>query len=331
MNEIISIINAFFLLLSTITVLVKLFPTRFRPIVCALLLLVILACHITIINMRGPLNFNYGGLRVLFYFPLSLYLFKGPLFQKIFAFSLQLVFLISTSTLIEEVAYYLFTKGSTASDVFRLVLLIPFYVIYVVLATKYISIINKKVFAYGSTKEWILYSVVEIISFGMMALVRLTVENRLVSIALIFFILLSSAVLCYAIITTHEKTKQKIDADFARTIVSSGREHYKKMNNMYDKLRILRHDFKYHLSTARSMLHSASAKEADSYLTVVEEQITGTEIPKYCGNAVLNAMIDSYAERCKDLHIMFTAHINIPETIDIPDYDMCRQPFGKCS
>jgi sensor histidine kinase YesM len=323
MNEVVSLVNIVLLLVSTVTVLQRLFSTRFHSGICVLLILIVCAFHLGVIRLFGPINFNYGGLRVLLYFPLSLYLFKGPVFQKVFAFSLQLVLIISTTTLIEEIAWYVFGENSTTGNVFRLFMLLPCYIFYTVLATKNARIIYEKLFAYGSTKAWALYSLVEMLSFGMMALVRLTVANGLVSIAGIFFVLLSSAVLCYAIVNTHEKTRQRIDAEFALGIVSAGREHYQKMNDMYDKLRKLRHDYKYHLNAIQHMLNSGSAEAADTYLAVVEKQIADTEIPKYCGNAVLNALIYSYAERCAALDIQFNTRVSIPVSLTVLDYDMC--------
>jgi sensor histidine kinase regulating citrate/malate metabolism len=92
---------------------------------------------------------------------------------------------------------------------------------------------------------------------------------------------------------------------------------------MYDKLRLLRHDFKYHLSAARVMLRSGETQKADEYLNEVEEQHAGTEVPKYCENAVLNALIDSYADQCRALGIDFTVDISIPETVEVSNHDMC--------
>jgi sensor histidine kinase regulating citrate/malate metabolism len=64
-------------------------------------------------------------------------------------------------------------------------------------------------------------------------------------------------------------------------------------------------------------------KEADSYLTGVEAQLESCEIRKYCGNAVLNALIDSYAAKCAENRIEFGVEIAIPESLAVSSYDMC--------
>jgi uncharacterized membrane protein len=323
MIDIVAFIHVLLLVVSTVAVLQKLFVPRFHPAICAFIFVLVVFVHLSLVNVFGSLNFNYGGLRVLLYFPLSLYLFKGPTFQKIFAFSLQLVFLIATITLIEEIAGYIFGEESMGFIIFRLSFMIPFYICYTILATKNSAIIHEKLFAYGSAKAWASYSMVEVLSFGMMALVRLTLDNGMLSIASIFFIMLSSAILCYAIVNTHEKTKQRIDAEFVRGMISSGRDHYQKMNDMYDTMRFLRHDFKFHLNAVRNMLQSGNTEEADQYLINVEKQIKGTEIPKYCGNAIINALLYSYAARCAELEIQFDTKLAIPENISVSNYDMC--------
>lgn len=117
--------------------------------------------------------------------------------------------------------------------------------------------------------------------------------------------------------------KERYEAEFARRIVSTGREHYQKMDEMYDKLRVLRHDYKYHLNATRKMLGAGDTAGADHYLTVVEEKLSGYELQNFCSNHVINALVADYAERCQKLDIRFDVSLNMPEALGIPDYDLC--------
>ncbi|QIB68792.1 GHKL domain-containing protein [Aminipila butyrica] len=117
--------------------------------------------------------------------------------------------------------------------------------------------------------------------------------------------------------------KGRYEAEFARRIVSTGRGYYQKMDEMYDKLHILRHDYKYHLNAARKMLGTGDAAGADQYLTVVEEKLSWYEPQSFCQNHVINALIADYAERCQKMDIQFDIRLNIPKTLGIPDYDLC--------
>lgn len=117
--------------------------------------------------------------------------------------------------------------------------------------------------------------------------------------------------------------KERYEAEFARGIVATGREHYQKMNEMYDKLRILRHDYKYHLNATRRMLHAGDAQGADEYLTGIEEKLSGYAFQSFCANHVINALVADYAERCEKLQIRFDVSLSMSEPLGVPDYDLC--------
>lgn len=106
-----------------------------------------------------------------------------------------------------------------------------------------------------------------------------------------------------------------------KVIISSGREHYLKMNEMYSALSIMRHDYKYHLSAARNML--VNREEAEAYLSDVESRLSENELPVFCENSVINALLASYYERCKKLRVLFDAKIFLPANSPVPDYALC--------
>jgi signal transduction histidine kinase len=279
--------------------------------------------HLAARSVVGPVGSNLGGLRSLVYYPLLLYLFKAPLFQKVFAFSLQMVCVISSAILINGIVESIFGTEGMAYTIAQLIGLALVFIVNVVPLIKYSDLIREKLLFHGSQKEWALYSAVELLSFGMMALAVSAVPDRRASIAFVFFILLSSAVLCFAIINTHEKTKKKIEADFAVSLISNARGHYQKMNEIQDTLRILRHDYKYHLNVVKGMLGSGHTEEAGRYLADIEEQFADTELPVYCLNSAVNTLLTTYAERCEKLGIQYDVEIHLPDELPLPNYELC--------
>jgi hypothetical protein len=271
----------------------------------------------------GSVYFKLGGFHGLLYFPLYIIVLRGRFFQKIFFFLFQIVFTFSMAILVTIIALFLFKEDNIGYNIFRLVLIILIYASYAVWVTKNLSVLYEKVFTYGTTKEWALYSFVGLIAFGIIGVARGTVSNIFILVAIVFFVLLSFAILCFAIINTNEKTKEHIEAEFIQDIRSYGWEHYHKMNEMYDKLQLLRRDFRHYLNTARDMLHSGNTEEADRYLTNIEQQMAGIEKAVYCRIFFINNLIVGYEDRCKELKIQCTIRIVIPESISVPDYDMC--------
>ncbi|MDR1706239.1 MAG: GHKL domain-containing protein, partial [Clostridiales bacterium] len=137
------------------------------------------------------------------------------------------------------------------------------------------------------------------------------------------FVFVGFILLYVSIMTTHKKAAADYEINISRNVIASGRYHYRKMDEMYEKIRVLRHDYKYHLNAARSMIQTGDHDGAGMYLTDVEDQLTACEIPMYCSNSVINALVDGYAERCAKLDIDFDIKLAIPKTLGIPDYDLC--------
>jgi hypothetical protein len=139
-------------------------------------------------------------------------------------------------------------------------------------------------------------------------------------------IVLSSGAFCFFGYWREAKRAQKAKSEieeFAHAVVSTGSGYYRRMDEMHDKLRELRHDYKYHLSAARGMLRGGGLELADGYLEGLEQEIVDTELPKYCQNHVVNALVANYAERCRELDISFDTDIGILHTLSAPNYELC--------
>jgi sensor histidine kinase YesM len=268
--------------------------------------------------LRNELLSSLSG---LFFMPIILGMFIKTFFQKLFAAFLTYQATAILSSL--SIALLELADADSRTPLLLAVISILLLSGYLAFALKFGRRIFQRLFAGGDSLEWALYSLGSIFSFVVIIVMRHTLGSGWVYILLLFLTMWSLIMLCYAIINTHEKTKQKIDAEFAISLVSSGREHYQKMNDMYDKLRILRHDYKYHINAARAMLKSGDAGGADDYLTDVGDKLSKNEMHKYCSNAILNALIESYAERCAVMDIRFDVSLALPEELNIPDYDMC--------
>lgn len=121
----------------------------------------------------------------------------------------------------------------------------------------------------------------------------------------------------------HVMNKQRYEAEFARNILSTGRMHYQKMNEMYDSIRMMRHDYKFHLNAALDMLRRGEIEKSSEYLIGLQAEFSEHELLNFCDNPVINSLISDYAERCKKSDIETTFKISIPDDFNIPNYDMC--------
>jgi hypothetical protein len=170
--------------------------------------------------------------------------------------------------------------------------------VYIVLIRKFGKRLFERLFVYENRKEWILYALSAFIYFIIVEFSSELIETHLALCFIIFFIVWwGIVILCFAINNTHEKTKQKYEADFSRDIIASGRDHYQQMNEQFNALRILKHDYKFHLNTALNMLRKGEIEKSDEYLRGLQTVLQEEDILFYCDNPVINSLIADYARR----------------------------------
>lgn len=305
------------------TNLLLVFPRRLNNVLSISLPILFTSLFYTILLSTGTMSILFGGFRGFVHLPLLLLLLKGQFFQKLFGIIFQMLLAGFQLAAAKAFAKTFAPAGSEQYYMLYLIFTLLLFTVYVILVAKFGRQFMIKLFSSGSRKEWAVYSFGALFSFTIFAVTFETIVSTWLYIMLMFSALWSFFILCFAIINTHEKTRQKYDAEFARSIISSGRGHYQKMDEMYEKLRILRHDYKYHLNAARKMLSYGDAAGADKYLTGIESQLSGFDLHSFCSNSVINALIAGYAERCRALAIRFDVDLDIPEPLQVPIYDMC--------
>ncbi|MCP1103697.1 sensor histidine kinase YesM [Aequitasia blattaphilus] len=200
------------------------------------------------------------------------------------------------------------------------------------LSWRYGRKICNKLFLYVHTAEWTVYMVLTILMLIVLGYAYFSQGIIWHPVSLQsnpYFLLLPTvmfgcfALIITAILSTHEKARYKYDAEFAQSIISTGRDHYQKMDEMYERLRVLRHDYKYHLNAIQKMIQAGDNTGAKEYLTDIEQKLSGYELQNFCTNHVINALIAEYSQRCKKLNIQFEVKMNIPKELGVPDYELC--------
>jgi hypothetical protein len=263
-------------------------------------------------------------IRAWIYLPFIIYLFKGLFFQKVFGYFAPMTF-AATLVLPLEIMSRVFMRFGEfwywlAMFLFPTAVLIT----YILVVWRFGRRLIERLFSYGSEKEWSFYALSSMICYIVLSSIypNLAAYPAIV-LLLLFFIAWFLIMLCFAIITTHEKTKQKYEADLAREIISTGRGYYEKLTDMTEQLHILRHDYKHHLAAIQKMVKSGYSKEIQDYLEVLHGDIDTKEMNYYCTSRVINALLDSFYERCKKEQIDFRVKIILPPVGTIDDYELC--------
>ncbi len=262
-------------------------------------------------------------IRALLYLPLIIGLFKGLYFQRVFGFFMPMTVTAALVSLSEIMALFFIKYDENLYWFAMLFIPIIMLTIYIFAVLRFGHGLIKRLFSYGGEKEWALYSLSAALCYVIVSVIRIIIpEYTWIGLLVLFFVLCSIIILCFAIINVQEKAKQKYEADLSREIISSGRDYYDKLTDMTDRLHVMRHDYKYHLAAMQKMLSSGYNDDMKDYLETLSSDATDNDIGDYCTSRVLNALLDSFAERCKKEGIDFTVKVILPKS-GIDDYNLC--------
>jgi signal transduction histidine kinase len=265
----------------------------------------------------------FRGVRALIYLPFVILLFKGLFFQKVFGFFAPLTF---TGTLVipaEMLAKLFMRYGEFYYWLAMLVIPAIILIVYILLVWRFGRGLINRLFSAGTEKEWMLYAFSAVICYFILSAVYPGLaEFNTLALALVLFISWCLIILCFAIINTHEKTRQKYEYELAREIISSGRGYYEKVTEMTEQLSILRHDYKHHLASMQNMVKLGGNAEIQDYLESISADFEEKGVNNYCKSRVINALLDSFSERCKKEKIDFQVRIIPPPAGLVDDYEI---------
>jgi len=258
------------------------------------------------------------------YLPLVLIFFKAHIFQILFSFFSQ--FFISLAlTLVLIMAFGFF--GLYGNAEYFLIMIIAntvIFICYIVFVFRLGKSFLRKLFSGGSKGEWALYAASAFVAHTFLfVLWRIHEQNNPVHFASVIFLMWSLVILYYAIINTHEKTKKQFEADYAREIIASGEGHYQEMIALFEKLRIMRHDFKYHQNVLLDFMQKGETDKAIEYIKGHQAEAMQYELTHFCDNQVINALLIWYAGQYEKSSIQYSFNVALPEKLPVSDYDMC--------
>jgi len=256
------------------------------------------------------------------FLPVFLLLSKGDIFQRLVVLTFSMVCIGFQLSLASAISAVFTIPESNEFWLLMFILVTVMFAAYSLIIFLYSKKIFPKLLFNGNRRELLLYIIGAVLTYSTVFFV-ITITFGISRIGLLLFIFWSFFILCFAIINTNEKAKQRYDAEMAREIISSGRDYYQKINEMQHSLQILRHDYKYHLMTINQMLMSNDNDSIVLYLSKLEQQFSKNELPRFSTNTVINALLVGYAERCMKMDIHLNVKISLPDPLTIPDYVMC--------
>lgn len=122
------------------------------------------------------------------------------------------------------------------------------------------------------------------------------------------------------------KTLMSIDQLKAqKTVFKMQRQQYETMKQTMEENRIVRHDIKHAMQLAQKLLKEGKVDEVLRYLDVRLETMPTDSVHQYCEDGILNAVLNTLAERCDESEIPFDLTVDIPmmeehQSVDVANY-----------
>jgi len=100
-------------------------------------------------------------------------------------------------------------------------------------------------------------------------------------------------------------------------------KYYAEVENMYDKMRGWRHDYRHHIQTMKVHMTNGEYAEMSSYLDMLDNDLTNVETVIRTGNRMADAILNSKLSLAAEREIRVKAEAKIPVMLSISELDLC--------
>ncbi|MBR6537217.1 MAG: GHKL domain-containing protein [Lachnospiraceae bacterium] len=100
-------------------------------------------------------------------------------------------------------------------------------------------------------------------------------------------------------------------------------KYYLEVENMYQKMRGWRHDYRHHIQTMKVHMTSGEIDEIGAYLDMLDDDLTNVETVIKTGNRMADAILNSKLSLASQKEITVKAEANIPVSLTVSELDLC--------
>ncbi len=107
--------------------------------------------------------------------------------------------------------------------------------------------------------------------------------------------------------------------NFAQQMLSQQNDHYNRILEYSEQIRIIKHDFRHHIYALQNM----KKDEQTAYLKKLQEEMDSTTGLIFCQNVSVNGLIHGYLTRAKKIQVDLNVKLDLPDHIPIDDLSLC--------
>ena len=99
--------------------------------------------------------------------------------------------------------------------------------------------------------------------------------------------------------------------------------HFREVENMYQKMRGWRHDYRNHIQAMKAHAACGDLSAVISYLDALDADLSTVDTVVKTGNPMTDAILNSKISLARSRDIPVLAEAQIPFTLEIPELDLC--------
>lgn len=275
---------------------------------------VVIYALVFLLGTVNPALIRFSG---LIFLPVMLWLFRGQIFQKVFAFFMQYQLTAMLTHLTDALIGLTIGYESPHALAVYFTLSLLILGIYMTLMVRFGRRFFQRMFAGGGHGEWVIYSFGAVFSFVLFLSFQWTAAGGWLYYAFMLFILWSFGILCFAIINTHEKAAQAHNAETLLVQMKAMREQTNAEKKHQDDMEIMRHDMRHEMGIIMELFRTDKASEAEAVFSEWQNSLSKAVPAALCAEPVLNAVFSRFKRKADDMYIRLYVTSNIPGDISV--------------
>lgn len=100
-------------------------------------------------------------------------------------------------------------------------------------------------------------------------------------------------------------------------------KYYAEVEEMFSRMRGWRHDYRHHIQTMKAHARAGEYAEIDTYLDMLDADLTEVETVIRTGNRMADAILNSKLSIAAKHSIRIKVEARIPVALSIPEIDLC--------
>lgn len=175
-------------------------------------------------------------------------------------------------------------------------------------------------------KDWRVIAVLPFLFFALVMFLGMyphTRSDNLLGVVFLYVILCLVYYVIYQVFrNTYTLLKVQDDNNTLKTQVLALERQTEAIRRSEEQVRIYRHDMRHYIGDVAALLREDNVGEALRVLGDFDERNKRTELPRYCKNATVNAILTLYFGQAMDAGIKVEADCSVPETLPVESAEL---------